>query len=72
MTVRRKGRSARRIANVAGEYGVQIQFRPGGFYWLCDNVLYTDVHHYRAAERIQTKLLPLALRAAERPGDWVK
>lgn len=68
---RRKGRSARfNYSLIDGT--AMIQFIPGGFYRLIDGVLYTGVNEYRASERIQTKLLPLALRAAERPGEWVK
>ena len=51
--------------------GCLVRFVPGGYYHLDSGRLFTGVRRKPAAPKTEMALLPLALRAAEKPNEWV-
>lgn len=64
-------RRARKAKATVEAAGFLVRFVPGGYYHLTDGRLYTGVHRRGAGPTIVEKLLPLARKSAETPGEWV-
>ncbi|MBY3150900.1 hypothetical protein HFO56_00460 [Rhizobium laguerreae] len=62
----------KRKAKAAAEAGgFLVRFVPGGYYHLTDGKLLTGIHKREAGATIVEKLLPLAIKAAAAPEEWV-
>jgi hypothetical protein len=64
-------RRQRKATAATEDGGFLVRFVPGGHYHLVDGRLFTGVHRREAGPTFVAMLLPLAIKAAETPEQWV-